>query len=112
MFGKMLATFHVVKVQGGELWIEQTEKVSETFLLARVRGRGDEDEVTIGVGRDFLEQVVALRSCLRSASGTVSNRAMCLINNHEIGTVIDELVSADRILDEVCGDDDERVSEK
>ena len=64
------------EVDGGEVGVEETDEVAEPFLFAGVWCGGDEEEVAVGVGGEFAEQVVALGS--RAVSDAVCDGARCL----------------------------------
>ena len=48
--GKPYAILLALKRTFGKTWIEQTEKPIERRLVAAVRGRSQQDQVTLGIG--------------------------------------------------------------
>ena len=50
----------VVEVDGRQTRIEEPEQVAKALLLAGVRRSGHQDQVSIGVGRELAQQLVAL----------------------------------------------------
>lgn len=83
----------------GEGRVEHAEQRVERGLVATVRGRGDEQQVLTVLGREVLQQRVALVAA--AAGGT----RVGLVDDDEVGCAAQEGLAAAIALDEVERDD-------
>ena len=91
------------EVEGLELRPDQAEEGLELLGLAAVRGGGEEDEVLAGFGGDLADEVVAL---LLGGGGTRrAGAGVGLVDDHQLGALLDEHVVAGVGLDVVDADD-------
>ena len=98
------------QVDGGQGGVEQADQVAEALLLAGVRGGGDQDQVpAAGRAARSVQQLVALVAG-PPPGGLVGDRGVGLVDDDQLGAVVEELVAAAVGLDEVGGDDDVRVA--
>ena len=93
------------EVGAGQFRVEQADQVAERFFLARVRGGGDEQQVPAGVPGDAGQQLVAELRRAGGGAGPVGGHAgVRLVDDDQVGAVIDEVVAVPGGLDEVGGD--------
>lgn len=94
-----------VQVRACQFGPDQAEKVAEGGLLAAVRGGGHEEQVTLGVLGYAAQQLVA-ELVLRGGGVVRDDAGVSLVDDHQVGAVLDEVVAVAGGLDEVGGDDD------
>jgi hypothetical protein len=73
---------------------------------------GHEDDVSIGLGGDLADEVVALLATALAPGPDVDGAAMRFVDNDELGTMEQKVGGPTIGLDEVGGDDEEGVSLK
>ena len=93
--------------KAGEVVVEQAEERAERFLVAAVRGGGDQHHVAGRVGGHATQQIVALLAAPAGATG--QRAAVRLVHDHALGAPEREVLGASRGLDEVGGHHGERV---
>ena len=91
----------------GEVVLEQAEERAECLLVAAVRGRGHQHDVAGGVGGHPPEERVALLAA--PADPAREGASVRLVHDHALRALEGEVFGAPRGLDEVGGDDGERV---
>src|SRR5699024_1144993 len=92
-----------------EVGVKEPKEIAEGTLITRVRGGGDEDEVAILVVSKFAEQAVALGATLRSTWTVIGDASVGLVHDHQIRCRAQEFIPSAIGLDEIGGDDGDRV---
>ena len=85
----------------GEVLVQQAQQRAEGVLVAAVRGRGDQQDVTRGIGGDAAQQVVPLLAPLADASR--ERAAVGFVHDHQLRAPVREVLGALPLLDEVGG---------
>ena len=105
--GQQLPALDRFEVHVFEVRLQQGQQVAELFLLAAVRGGGDQDQVPLGVLGQALDQLVPQHP--RPAAGAVGDAGVGLVDDQQVRAAVPELLAEPGALDEVGRDDDVRV---
>ena len=109
VLGKLLAQRFLIASASagelGELGLEQGQQAVEGFLIAAMRGGGEQHKMAIGIGGKFAQQFEALLARLTSA-----DTGMRFVDDDELGAGADEVVTVPVGLDVIKADHGEGVS--
>ena len=102
--GEPLPALDRFEVDGGQARVQQRQQVAEPFLLAAVRGGGDQDQVPGGVLGQAGDELVAEHP--GPAAGAVGDAGVRLVDDQQVRAAVPELLAEPRALDEVGGHHD------